>query len=248
MTGGVKSVTVYGRVPVLEALEDEAIPVQRVVIDRDDRSEPARRILDAATRRGVPVTRSSGAKVTRLSGNGRHDQGVVAEIDAPLVSPLVDWLPGREGPAVVLVLDGVTNPANVGMILRTAAAAGVAATAVPEVGSPGIGPLVIKASAGLAMRTPILQTATASDAVSHLAAAGFAVVGLRGHEAESLYAADVPDRVALVLGNETDGVSAAVSELVERWLSIPMAAGVESLNVAVAAGVAVFELARRRLS
>jgi 23S rRNA (guanosine2251-2'-O)-methyltransferase len=246
MTGSVKSVTVYGRVPVLEALEDDSIPVERVVVDRDDRSEPVRRILDAAGRRGVPVTRSTAAKVTRLSGNGRHDQGVVAEIEAPLVQPLSEWLPAPEGPTAVIVLDGVTNPSNVGMILRVAAAGGVAGTVLPEVGSPGVGPLVIKASAGVALRTPVLTAPTAVEAVAALSEAGFAVVGLRAHDSESLYEAAVPDRVALVLGNESEGISDAVSDLVGTWLRIPMSGGVESLNVAVAAGVVAFELARRR--
>jgi 23S rRNA (guanosine2251-2'-O)-methyltransferase len=178
--------------------------------------------------------------VTRMSGNGRHDQGVVAEVAAPGLRPLAERL-ATATPDAVLVLDGVTNPQNVGMIIRTAAAAGLDGVVLPEAGSPGVGPLVVKASAGVAFRATILSTPTAADAVTKLRAAGLTVIGLRAG-APSLYEGALPQRAAWVLGGEHDGVTVDVDE----WRSLPLANGVESLNVAVTAGIVAYELVRAR--
>lgn len=140
----------------------------------------------------------------------------------------------------------VTNPSNVGMIIRSAAGAGLSGVVLPEVGSPDIGPLVVRASAGIALRTTILRCPSAAAGTAALADAGLAVHGLRTAGAEVLFTSELGERAAYVLGNETDGISAPVAALVERWLAIPMARGVESLNVASAAAVLAFEVARRR--
>jgi 23S rRNA (guanosine2251-2'-O)-methyltransferase len=145
----------------------------------------------------------------------------------------------------VLVLDGVNNPQNVGMIIRTAAAAGLAGVVLPRVGSPDIDPLVIKASAGVAFHAPVIRCRTGAEAAQELSQAGFRVYGLAGGARTSLYAARFPDRAAIVLGNETAGIGDEVAGWVDQWLSIPMAGGVESLNVATAAAVVSFDLVRR---
>lgn len=230
-------VTIYGRMPVLEALLDEAVPVDRLLVARSARGDSVDEILEAARRRGIKAQRVDPAKVTRMSGNGRHDQGVVADIDAPGLREL-DEIPG--GRLAYLLLDGVTNPANVGMIIRTATAAGLDGVVLPRAGVPDLGPLVIKASAGIALRARVLQTSTARDAVDRLRRAGVEIVGLRA-DGEPLFGAALAERAAYVLGNETDGVSVEC----DRWLSIPMANGVESLNVAVAAGIVAFEVSQR---
>jgi 23S rRNA (guanosine2251-2'-O)-methyltransferase len=232
-------VTIYGRMPVLEALLDPAIRVDKVLLARTARGDSVDEIIEAARARGVAVQRVAPEKVTRVSGNGRHDQGVVADVDAPGLRELDDEIPG--GRLALLVLDGVTNPANVGMVIRTATGAGLDGVVLPRAGSPDVGPLVVKASAGVAFRANVLQTPTAREAVQRLRRAGLEIVGLRAG-GDSLFDAELPDRVAFVLGNETDGVSVDV----DRWVSIPMANDVESLNVAVAAGIVAYEITRRR--
>jgi 23S rRNA (guanosine2251-2'-O)-methyltransferase len=145
----------------------------------------------------------------------------------------------------VLVLDGVTTPANVGMILRSATAAGIDGVVVPRKGVASLDPLVVKASAGVAFRAPILKAHTASEAVSSLKDNGFHVIGLDAGGDDNLFSAQLPEPVAFVLGSETAGLGRDVARLVDTWVSIPMAAGVESLNVSAAAAVVCFELVRR---
>lgn len=239
--------TVYGRKPVLEALTDRQLAVDKVVLAENAHGPVVREILDAAAGRGVPVRRASAHRVKVLAGNGRHDQGVLADVVAPRMRQLDAFL-GSLGAtaAAVLVLDQITNPANVGMILRTATAAGLTGVVLPRRGVPAVDPLVVKASAGVAFHAPILRCASASEACAALATAGFEVLGLAGNADAALFSARIPQRSAFVLGNETSGVSPQVRELVDRWLSIPMCGGVESLNVASAAAVLSFELLRRR--
>ncbi len=240
-------VTVYGRKPVQEALEDPDLRVDKVVLAEGTAGGPVRAILDAARRRGVPVQRASAHRVKVLAGNGRHDQGVLADVVAPRMAPVDEWLAGLDAaaPAAVLVLDRLTNPANVGMLLRTATAAGVDGVLLARRGLPSIDPLVVKASAGVAFRAPVLRSGTVEEGCAALRKAGFALHGLDAGGA-SLLDADLPARVALVLGNETDGLSASVRDLLDGTLAIPMHAGVESLGVASAGAVAAYELARRR--
>ncbi len=231
--------------PVLEALDDAGLRVDKVILAEGLRGEPVRAILDAARARGVPVQRASAHRVKVLAGNGRHDQGVLADVVAPRMEPVAEFLERiGDGPARLIVLDRLTNPANVGMILRSATAAGLDGVLLPRRGVPAIDPLVVKASAGVAFRAPVLRAATVEEGCAALREAGFGVFGL-DTSGSSLLSAALPARVALVLGNETNGLSASVRPLLDGMLAIPMHAGVESLGVASAGAVASFELARR---
>lgn len=240
-------VTVYGRKPVLEALADPELEVDKVLLADTVRGGSAREIQDAALARGVEVQRASAHRVKVLAGNGRHDQGVLADVVAPRMAPLPVFLSdlGSRRGGSVLVLDAVTNPSNVGMLLRSATAAGLDGVLLPRHGVPAIDPLVVKASAGIAFSAPVLRAPTAEQGVGLLREAGFAVYGLAAG-GESLFEAELGHRVALVLGNETDGLTDAVAAQLDGILSIPMFGGVESLNVASAGAVAAYELMRRR--
>jgi 23S rRNA (guanosine2251-2'-O)-methyltransferase len=240
-------ITIYGRKPVLEALGDHALRVDKVILADDARGGPVREILDAARDRGVQVQRASAHRVKVLAGNGRHDQGVLADVVAPRMAPVAEFTaalrPGMH--AAVLVLDRLTNPANVGMILRSATAAGLDGVLLARRGLPAIDPLVVKASAGIAFRAPVLRSGTVEEGCAALAEAGFGLFGLDAR-GDSLLDTALPDRVALVLGNETEGLSSSVRPLLDGLLAIPMHGGVESLGVASAGAVAAFELSRHR--
>jgi 23S rRNA (guanosine2251-2'-O)-methyltransferase len=238
-------VTVFGRKPVLEALADADLRVDKVVLADNARGAAAREILSAAAARSVRVERASAHRVKVLAGNGKQDQGVLADVVAPRMRRLSDAL-SSGSLSSVLVLDGITTPANVGMILRTATAAGLSGIVVPRRGVASLDPLVVKASAGVAFHAPVLRCYTAEEAATSLREAGFPLFALSGSAPVSLFDADLPARAAYVLGGETAGVSEPVRASVTGSLSIPMAGGVESLNVASAAAVLCFELVRRR--
>ena len=165
-------VTIYGRNPVLEALSDQHLAVDKVLLADTARGPHVGEIRAAARARGVPIQVVDAERVKKIAGNGKQDQGVCADVVAPRMRPLALAVSqGLHGP--VLVLDGITTPANVGMILRTATAAGFSGIVVPRRGVASIDPLVVKASAGVAFKAPILKVATALEAVQALREAGY---------------------------------------------------------------------------
>ncbi|HWD04052.1 MAG TPA: RNA methyltransferase [Amycolatopsis sp.] len=240
--------TVYGRKPVLEALGDGGLRVDKVILADTARGPAAAEIQRAAKAAGVPVQRASAHRVKVLAGNGKQDQGVLADVVAPRMRPLAAALEDRRPPARVLLLDGITTPANVGMILRTATAAGLGGVIVPRRGVAALDPLVVKASAGVAFRAPVLRCGSAREAAEMLTEAGYGLYALSASGKSTVFDVSLPQRAAFVLGGETGGVGPQVAELVTDWLSIPMPGEVESLNVAAAAAVLSFELVRRGVS
>ena len=147
-----------------------------------------------------------------------------------------------ERPRTVLALDGVTNPQNVGMIIRSAVAAGVDGLLYPKRGIASLGPLVIKASAGNVFRAPIIRCDATASAVTALKAKGYQVAALEASGTTSLFEFRVPDNVVCVLGGESEGIGREVAALTDTRLTIPMANSVESLNVAVTAALVAFHL------
>lgn len=240
--------TVYGYRPVLAALADPALQVDKVLIAKGSRGPSVREIVSAAETRRVPLQRVPPARIALLSGNPRHDNGVVADVVAPRMRSLAGALDVKrhQRPQTIMLLDGITTPANVGMIVRSATAAGLDGIVVPHRGVCDIDPLVVKASAGVAFRAPILRCGTAAEAAERLVEAGYLLVGLAADAPTSLFDADLSPPVAFVLGSETTGVSTDVRPMVASWVRIPMPGAVESLNVANAATVVAFEVVRRR--
>ena len=239
-------ITVYGRKPVLEALSDLDLRVDKVIIAEGLRGSVVDEIKELAADRAVRVQRATAHRVKVLAGNGRHDQGVVADVVARKMRPLTDALEDpATAPRHVLLLDGLTTPANVGMILRTATASGIDGIIVPHRGVAGIDPLVIKASAGIAFHAPVLRAANADHAAELLTEAGYPLFSLDGSAPDNIYDTEFGSRAAFVLGSETAGLSEEVDARIAQRIAIPMNGGVESLNVASAAAVLCFELLRR---
>jgi 23S rRNA (guanosine2251-2'-O)-methyltransferase len=145
-----------------------------------------------------------------------------------------------------VLLDGITTPANVGMIIRSAVAGGIDGVVVPTRGVADLGPLTIKASAGLAFRAPLVRVRTAAEAAQSLYDNGFSLMELDSDGEVDLWDAEFSSRTALVLGSEHGGLSEDVKPFVSTSVRIPMADGVESLNVAAAAAVVFFEIRRRQ--
>lgn len=238
-------ITVYGRKPVLEVLEAPDLEVARVLVAKNGRGPAIDAILEAAASRGVEVKRLRPDEVSRISRRPKQDQGVAADVEAPAMGSLEDWLEiPRKDPSVLLALDHVTTPANVGMILRTATVLGLGGVVLPRRGAPEIGPLVIKASAGLAFRARILRCATIEEGLEAAKAKGYTIYGLSDRGDAVLGDRPMKPRAVLVLGNETDGVVDAAAS-VDEWLKIPTASRGDSLNVACAAAIAAWAATRR---
>ncbi len=238
--------TVHGRKPVLEALQ-QGRAIARIHLSERGQGPVVGEILDLARQRDVVVERVSEKRLAALARSGQH-QGVVADVRAPRLQTLLGFLEqrtGRQHATTLLVLDRVHNPANLGMILRSATAAGIDGIVVPEAGTADIGPVAIKASAGVAFQAPILRVDRVEYAMTQLVDARFAIVALDAG-GDSIFEAVLGDRLALVVGNETEGLSAQTRAACTQTVSLPLANGVESLNVAAAATVAVYELMRRR--
>ncbi|MFN4263215.1 MAG: 23S rRNA (guanosine(2251)-2'-O)-methyltransferase RlmB [Thioalkalivibrionaceae bacterium] len=174
----------------------------------------------------------------------RH-QGVIAEVEVPRA--LTERALERciVGARLVLVLDGVTDPHNLGACLRSAAAAGAAAVIQPRDHSAPLNAIARRAAAGAAERVPLLAVSNLARTLLTLRNEGFWSVGLDGAAESSLYALDWPERVVVVMGDEGRGLRARTRELCDFLVAIPMSSGVESLNVSVATGVTLFEWRRK---
>jgi 23S rRNA (guanosine2251-2'-O)-methyltransferase len=239
--------TVYGRKAVLEALEDPGLECRCLHLASSNRAGGILRdIVTRSRERGVPERQHSREELARISRNGRQDQGVALDVFCPRMRALesyLDALDGSEAPARILALDGVTNPQNMGMALRSATAAGLTAILYADRGNPALGPLVIKASAGTVFRAPLLRCPTIGAATEALLQRGFTLYRLRADAPQTLWEATIRDRALFVLGGETEGITDALRTLPGVDLAIPMANGVESLNVAVSAALVAFHLA-----
>jgi 23S rRNA (guanosine2251-2'-O)-methyltransferase len=235
--------TVYGRKPALEALRNEQLNCHTLHLAQSNRDGGiVAELLAAADARGVPVKRHTREALARISRNGRQDQGVALDVLCPGFQPLEDYLATLSAlpPQRLLALDGITNPQNVGMIVRSAAAGDIQGLIWSHRGTAAPGPLVIKASAGTLYRAPVLRCASLIEALGQCRDLGMAIFTLDAGARESLFDYHPSGHCIYVLGNETDGVSAEIAAMADREVAIPMANGVESLNVAVTAGLIAY--------
>lgn len=207
-----------------------------------------RELADAARGAGIPVLTTDKQQLTILAGSDRH-QGVVARAEIGENETDLDQLLQRAeaGEALLLlVLDGVQDPQNLGACLRTADAAGVDAVIVPKDRSSPLTPAARKVAAGGAESVPFLPVTNLARALQELKAAGVWVAGLAGEAEQSLYELDLTGPLALVMGAEADGLRRLTREHCDFLGSLPMAGTVESLNVSVTAGVCLYEAVRQR--
>jgi 23S rRNA (guanosine2251-2'-O)-methyltransferase len=205
-------------------------------------------LSDRARELGIKPHARDRAALDRMTGGARH-QGVVARYDTPVPlaeSELPRLVDEAGNGALFLVLDGVTDPHNLGACLRSAEAAGVTAVVVPKDRAVGITPTVRRASAGAADRVPLVAATNLSRTLKSLKEAGVWFVGLVGDVDASIYSIDLKGPIAIVLGSEGEGMRRLTREACDFLAKIPMRGGVESLNVSVATGIALFEALRQR--
>jgi len=217
---------------------------------RQDRVQAPRlsALVDELVAHGIAVERVPRRELDRMLGGARH-QGVAVEVPAAEAGgerQLDDFLHTLRPPALLLVLDGITDPHNLGACLRTADAAGVQAVILPKDRSASLTPVVRKVACGAAEHMPVFAVTNLARALRILQAAGLWVYGAAGEAEKSLYDVDFKGSVALVLGAEGGGLRRLTREHCDDLVKIPMAGSVESLNVSVATGVLLYEVVRQR--
>jgi len=236
-------VIIYGINPVLEALRSGRVRRLRVGPRGDRRVAEA---LALAREKGVAIERADAAAIERAARGGAH-QGIVAELDAPRDYTLRDLVEAAAPlPPLIVVLDGVEDPHNVGAILRTVDGAGAHGVVRQTRHTASLDGVAAKASAGAVAHVRIATEVNIARAIEELKALGVWTVGLAGGASEHYDAVDFTLPTAVVLGAEGTGLRRLVQERCDRLISIPMYGGVASLNVSVAAGVVLFEAARQR--
>jgi len=247
-TRGETEIVVFGRHPVEEALDSRGVDVLELVLARGLPPAERKALRRRAEDRGVRLEEGSREAVSRLTGAPRHDQGLAARVRLRNVMELEAFLAGTRGraarrPRRVLALDGVTNSQNVGMVVRSVVGAGLDALLWPLSGQPWVNGLVVRAASGAIFDCPIVRCDSLAIGLAELRGAGFRCLGLAADAPESLFEQPVPHRAVFVLGSESEGLSESVRAQLDRAVSIPMAGRLESLNVAVAAGLVCFHAA-----
>jgi len=235
---------VVGRNPVLEALM-AGLPVKAAYIaqggERDDR---LREILKYAATHSIPMLQVTKSELDRLTGGAVH-QSVALQLPSYEYADVLDVLDrALENDGIVVACDQITDPHNLGAIIRSAAAFGAYGVVIPNRRSAKMTAAAWKASAGAAARLPVAQVVNLNRALEQFTDAGFTIIGLAGQGDTLISQVDHDGPVVLVVGSESDGLSRLVKEHCDELVRIPIAAEVESLNASVAAALALYELTR----
>ncbi|MEE8601662.1 23S rRNA (guanosine(2251)-2'-O)-methyltransferase RlmB [Euzebya tangerina] len=241
MSRGGRSDVIPGRGPVREALA-AGRELREIVVDRKV-ADATSDIAEQARAADIPVRQATRHEMDTLTGEVRH-QGVLA-LAAPFAYAPLDQATDGD---LVIVLDGVTDPRNLGAIARVAELAGAAALVIRDRRAAAPSPAAEKASAGALSWLPIIKVTNITRALESLSDAGLWTVGLEGGATTSIWDQPLLDeRIALVIGEEGQGLSRLVAERVDARVTIPMAGHLDSLNASTAAAVATFEWCRRRV-
>ncbi len=237
---------IYGFHAITAKLRHDPESVKEILIDGSRHDARARDLLKHAELQGVKVALVDAKRIDAMVTGAKH-QGVVARLEGGRkVAHLDDVLDTLEEPAFLLVLDGITDPRNLGACLRVADAAGVHAVIAPKDKAAGLTDVAIKTACGAAETVPYVMVTNLARTLRELQEREIWVVGTAGEAESDLYEATWPKASAWVLGAEGEGMRRLTRENCDQLVKIPMYGSVESLNVSVAAGVCLFE-ARRRL-
>lgn len=206
-------------------------------------------IREALSQHSISVRKASPQELDRKSGGGRH-QGIVVEANFPDAlndAGLKDLVRAKGSALVAVVLDGIQDPRNLGAALRTANAAGAHVVIIPKDRAARLTPAAVKAASGAALATPIARVSNLARTLRFLAEELVTVVGAAGEASDSLYGQDLAPPLAVVVGAEGGGLRRLTRDHCDQVVSIPMAGSVESLNVAAALAVILFEIRRQSL-
>jgi 23S rRNA (guanosine2251-2'-O)-methyltransferase len=228
---------------VFEALASHQMPIERIHIAREARSGKLQEILQLARERHIPVRKEERSVLDRMASGTLH-QGIIA-ISAAFSYAHFDSLLKREKPLIV-VLDGVEDPHNLGAVIRTAEACQASGVLVPERHSAPLSTTVMKASAGASAYVPVVRAKNLVTAIDELKDRGMWIVGLDAAGTKEWTEFDYTGPVALVLGGEHRGLRRLVREHCDVLVRLPMLGNISSLNISVAAAVVLYEVVRQR--
>ena len=233
---------IYGIHPVLEALRADRVTALRVSARADDRLTDLAKL---AERRGIPIRRANAHELDRFARGGAH-QGVVADVKDPEHTSVEDLVQRASGAPLIVVLDGIEDPHNVGAILRTVDAAGADGVVRQARHAARLDGSAAKTSAGAVSHVRVAEVVNIARALESLKHAGVWTVGFAGDASQRYDEVDYTAPTAIVLGAEGTGLRRLVRERCDWVVSVPMRGHVQSLNVSVTAGIALFEAIRQR--
>jgi 23S rRNA (guanosine2251-2'-O)-methyltransferase len=236
---------------VESALKNDADNIIQVWIAENKRNQRVKELINHAQKRGLISHRADMASLDKLAKTRQH-QGVVAEYNAPAsyteddLINILDNIDSSVTPPLLLVLDGVTDPHNLGACLRTAEGAGVHAVITPKDNAVGLTPAARKVASGAAETVPFIQVTNLVRTIEKLKQLGIWFIGTSDQADGDLYTYDFKTPSAIVMGAEGKGLRRLTEEHCDTLVSIPMAGQVSSLNVSVATGVCLYEVVRQR--
>ena len=235
-----KVLTIYGRNAIIEALEDEDVTIHKLHLSNSNRDA---KVLDSmkqlAKKRGIEVVYHDKQALSRISKNAKQDQGVALDIVLEHFGN-EDSFKQQHKDYRIIALDGINNPQNLGMIIRSCTAGDIDAILLPTKGTAQISPLVIKASVGTIFKMPIIKTSNLKETLSSFKEDGADIYTLSSYAKVDYKEQHYGDKSIFVLGNESEGVSKDIERISNLSIAIPMKRGVESLNVAVTASLLAF--------
>jgi 23S rRNA (guanosine2251-2'-O)-methyltransferase len=216
-------------------------------VEANRRDARMRSFADRAREAGIKIVETDGERLDKLAGTSRH-QGVVARVEhVAMPHSLDEVVESIEGPPLLLILDGVTDPHNLGACLRVADGAGAHAVVAPKDHAVGVNATVAKVASGAAETVPYIMVTNLARTLNELKDFDIRVIGTSDDAEQTLYDIDLTGPIAFVLGSEGDGMRQLTRKTCDQLVRIPMAGAVESLNVSVAAGVCLFEALRQRM-
>lgn len=232
-----KIITLYGRNVVIEVLQDNSLEIHKLHMADSNKTDGAiKTILSLAKKRDIEISFHNKNQLSRISKNAKQDQGVAIDVISKTYQN-VDEIKKLNNFRLI-ALDGIQNPQNLGMIIRSCAAGNIDGIILPKKNSAKISPLVIKASAGTLFKLPIYFCNSLDEILQDLQDTKTYL--LSSHAKNSIYDIEKNNKSIFVLGNESDGVSKEIEKLCNDSISIPMNRGVESLNVAVTTSLIAF--------
>ncbi|MEI6301588.1 MAG: 23S rRNA (guanosine(2251)-2'-O)-methyltransferase RlmB [Betaproteobacteria bacterium] len=238
---------IYGFHAVTARIRSDASTVTEVFLDAARQDGRVKDLRELAESKGIRVMTVDARRLDGMAAGQRH-QGVAANVQVKALShSLDDILDAATEPALVLVLDGVTDPHNLGACLRVADAAGAHAVVAPKDKAAGLSATVVKVASGAAEYIPYIMVTNLARTLRELKERAIWVVGADSEAGEDIYAAKMPVAVAWVLGAEGEGLRRLTRETCDALVNIPMHGSVASLNVSVASGICLFESRRRRM-